>query len=112
LVGDGGYIYTLEITTERVAKGQGTVSILELHKFWDNFWPGHDWHAMFNQESDGNGGVRLRNSWGNALEWLEVPAHRINDIDRSFKIHIKELVKHNMGAPDEVLCKNYKWTTD
>jgi len=92
LVGDGGHIYTLEITTEQVAPGEGTVSILELHRFWDDFWPGHDWHAMFNQESDGKGGVRLRNSWGHAQEWLDVPADRINDIDSSYIIHIKELV--------------------
>jgi len=67
---------------------------------------------MFNQESDGKGGVRLRNSWGHAQEWLDVPASRINDIDSSYKIHIKELVKHNMGADDEVLCKNYRWVGD
>jgi len=67
---------------------------------------------MFNQESDGKGGVRLRNSWGHAQEWLDVPASRVNDIDSSYIIHIKELVKHNMGADDEVLCKNYKWVGD
>jgi len=67
---------------------------------------------MFNQESDGRGGVRLRNSWGHAQEWLDVPAYRINDIDSSYIIHIKELVKHNMGADDEVLCENYRWLGD
>merc|ERR1712013_795145 len=45
-------------------------------------------------------------------EWLEIPAHRVNEIDRSFIIHIKDLIKHNMGEPDEVLCENYKWTND
>jgi len=64
---------------------------------------------MFNQYSDGNGGLHLRNSWGHNREWLEVPADRIEDIDRSFYIHIKNLVKHKLYEDDEVLCENYNW---
>jgi len=64
---------------------------------------------MFNQYSDGNGGLRLRNSWGHSQEWLDIPANRLKDIDRSFLIRIKKLVKHNMGSADEVLCNNYRW---
>lgn len=64
---------------------------------------------MFSQYGTKDGGLRLRNSWGNAAEWLDIPANRTNDINRSFYIHIKNLKKHNYGGTEEVLCENYVW---
>lgn len=66
---------------------------------------------MFNQKKTKTE-LWLRNSWGKSQEYLKVPLNRLNEIDRSFHIDIKNLVKYKTDGSVELLCKDGNWNVD